>query len=168
MGKTFFDEISIAEQATTPSLPPSGFQYVYPKSNGKLYALNASGVETAITGEGSLTYIINGGGVAITTGLKDFVEVPFDCIVVGWSIVADVSGSIVVDVWKDTYANFPPTVAVTIAGTEKPTLSSAQKNQDLTLSTWTPTLTKGDWLAYNVDSASTVTKVTITLRVLKI
>jgi hypothetical protein len=118
--------------------------------------------------EGTLTYIIDGGGAVITTGLKDFVEVPYNCTVLGWTIVGDVSGSIVVDIWKDTYANFPPVVGDSIAGTEKPTLSSAQKNQDLSITTWTTTtLTKGDWLAFNVDSVATVKKVTISLRVIK-
>jgi len=71
----------------------------------------------------------------------------------------------VIDVWKDTYANFPPTVADTITGTEKPTLSSASKNQDLTLSTWTTSITAGDWLRFNVDSASTVTRIALSIMV---
>jgi len=112
----------------------------------------------------SIDFIIDGGGSAITTGVKGFVEVPFACTITGWTVMGDQSGSIVVDVWKDTYANFPPTVADTIAGSEKPTLSSAQKNQDLSLSTWTTSVAAGDILAFNVDSASTVTRVTVALR----
>ena len=119
------------------------------------------------TGEAELVFIIDGGGSAITTGQKGHLEIPFDCTIQGWTIMSDQSGSIVVDVWKDTYANFPPTVADTIAGTEKPTLSTAQKNQDLSLTTWTTTLSKGDILAFNVDSITTVTRVTIILRVTK-
>jgi hypothetical protein len=108
---------------------------------------------------------IDGGGAVITTGVvtPGDLEVPFDCTVVEWRIVADQSGSIVVDVWKDTYANFPPTVADTIAGSEKPTLSAAQKNEDTNLTTWTTALSKGDWLRFNVDSSSTVTSVTLSI-----
>ena len=113
----------------------------------------------------TIQFIIDGGGSAITTGVKGDIEIPFSCTVLGWSIVADASGSIVVDIWKDTYANFPPTVADTITGTEKPTLSAATKNQDLTLTSFTTALTRGDWLRYNVDSAATVTRVTVSLRV---
>ena len=102
--------------------------------------------------------------VAITTGVKLYLEVPFACTITGWTLVADASGDIVIDVWKDTYANFPPTVADTIAGTEKPTLSAAQKNQDLTLTTWTTAIAAGDVLGFNVDSAATVKQVTLTLR----
>jgi hypothetical protein len=84
--------------------------------------------------------------------------------IIGWTILADQAGSIVVDVWKDTYANYPPTNADSIAGTEKPTLSSAQQSQDLSLTTWTTTVAAGDILAFEVESATTVTRVTVALR----
>jgi len=106
---------------------------------------------------------IDGGGSAITTGEKGHLEIPFDCTITGWTLLADQSGSIVIDVWNDTYANFPPTVADTIAGSEKPTLSAVQKNQDLALGTWTTSVDAGDILAFNVDSASTVERVTLTI-----
>lgn len=115
--------------------------------------------------QSAIEVVIDGGGAAITTGVKGYLEVPFDCTVTAWRLVADVSGSIVIDVWKDTYANFPPLVADTIAGSEKPTLSAAQKNEDANLTTWTTALTDGDWLAFNVDSAATVTRVTLALTV---
>ncbi|GAI79224.1 unnamed protein product, partial [marine sediment metagenome] len=107
----------------------------------------------------SLTFIIDGGGVAITTGQKGHLEIPFACTIKGWTILADVSGSIVVDVWKDTYAAFPPAVGDTIAGSEKPTISGAQKGQDLTLTTWTTAIAAGNILAFNVDSCATITRV---------
>lgn len=116
----------------------------------------------------TIQFIIDGGGSAITSGVKGDIMVPFNCTVLGWDIVADTSGTIQVDVWKDTYANFPPTVADTITGTEKPALSSAQKNQDTSLSSWTTTLNRNEWLRINVDSSpapATVTRVTIAIRV---
>jgi len=83
------------------------------------------------------------------------------------TLLADVSGSIVIDIWKDTYANFPPTVADTITASAKPTLASAQKAQDSTLTGWTTTIAAGDILAFNVDSITTVTRVTLSLKVRK-
>ena len=115
----------------------------------------------------TITFIIDGGGAEITTGEKGHLEIPFACTITGWTLLADQSGSIVIDVWKDTYANFPPTVADTIAGSEKPTLSSAQKNQDLALGTWTTAVSAGDILAFNVDSASTVERITLSIRATK-
>lgn len=114
---------------------------------------------------GGVIFTIDGGGSPITTGLKGFIPVVYGGTITGWKIYADVSGSIVVDVWKDTYANFPPVVGDSIAGSEKPTLSSAVKNEDTTLSSWTPTVAAGDVLAFNVDSAATVTRVVIVLTI---
>ncbi len=113
----------------------------------------------------TIQFIIDGGGSAITTGVKGDIMIPFNCTVNGWDIVADQTGSIVVDIWKDTYANFPPTVADTVTGSEKPTITTASKNQDLTLTTWTTAFSRGDWLRFNVDSITTVTRVTVVIRV---
>ena len=138
--------------------PTNGQALTY--SNGKWINATVSGSSGTV----ALQMIIDGGGSAITTGVKGYMEIPFAMTITGWTLVADQSGSIVVDVWKDTYANFPPTVADTISGSEKPTLSSAQKNQYLALSTWTTSVTAGDILGFNVDSVSTVTRVTLTIR----
>lgn len=116
---------------------------------------------------GSFGITIDGGGSAITTGVKGYITIPYNCTITGWDIFSDVSGSIVVDVWKDTYANFPPTVADTIAGSEKPTLSSAVKNQDNNLTTWTTSVSSGDIIGFNVDSASTLTRVNLIIKVSK-
>jgi hypothetical protein len=114
---------------------------------------------------GSLGIVIDGAGSAITTGVKGYLRVPYSCTINSVEVVADQSGSIVVDVWRDTYANFPPTVADSIVASAKPTLSSAQKNQDTTLTGWTTLLSEGDYLAFNVDSATTVTRVALTIKV---
>lgn len=54
-----------------------------------------------------LFYPINGGGVQIATGVQRLdLVVPYACTITGWTLLADQSGSIVVDIWKDTYANF--------------------------------------------------------------
>lgn len=60
-------------------------------------------------------------------------------------------------------SNFPPTVADTIAASAKPTLSGVQKNTDSTLTGWTVALDEGDYLGFNIDSATTVTNVDVYL-----
>lgn len=114
-----------------------------------------SGVTIGIT--------IDGSGGVIGTGVKGYVQVPFNVTISSWRVFADIAGSIVVDVWKDNYTNFPPIVGDSIAGSEKPTLSGVQKNEDTSLSTWTTSISAGDILAFNVDSATTVTRVTVQL-----
>lgn len=111
---------------------------------------------------------LDGGGAALTTGIKLDVPFPnFPCTITGWELVADQSGSIVLDLWKDTYANFPPTVADTITASAKPTLASATKNKDAVLTGWNRTINKGDCLRVNIDSVSTVTRVTMALSLVK-
>lgn len=111
----------------------------------------------------ALPFIIDGGGSAIATGVKGFIEIPYAGTIQSVRLLADQSGSIVIDLWKDTYANYPPTVADTITASAKPTLSSATKAQDTTLSGWTTSVSAGDILGVNVDSASTVERVTLSL-----
>ena len=81
------------------------------------------------------------------------------------TLLADQSGSIVVDVWKDTYANYPPVDADSITSSAVPTISSATKSQDSSLSGWTTAISAGDILGFNVDSISTCERVTISLKV---
>ena len=114
-----------------------------------------------------ITFIIDGGGSAITTGEKGHLEIPFACTIQQVTMLADQSGSIVVDIWKDTYANFPPTDADSITASAPPTISTAQKAQDATLTGWTTAIAAGDVLAFNVDSAATITRVIISLKVAK-
>ncbi len=81
-------------------------------------------------------------------------RVPFDCAIVGWTILCDASGSIVFDVWRDAFANYPPTVADTITASAKPTVSGSNKATSTTLTGWTTSLSAGDVLIANVDSTS--------------
>lgn len=106
-------------------------------------------------------------GPVLSSGVKVYVPVPFPCNVTGWELYANQSGNIRLDVWKDTYAAFPPTVADSITGSEKPELVAAQKAQDLALSTWTVFLAAGSILAINIDAGvvPTVKQVTLAIRV---
>lgn len=116
----------------------------------------------------AIAFVIDGGGVAITTGIKGDLLIPFDCTIVSATLLADQAGSIVVDIWKDSYANFPPTNANSICASAKPTLSSATKSQDATLTGWTTSVTGGQTLRFNVDSVATVTRVTLLLQARRI
>lgn len=84
--------------------------------------------------------------------------------ITSWTLLADAAGDAVIDIWKDTYANYPPTVADTIAGAEKPTLSGVTKNQDLSLNGgagWA--VTAGDVIRFHLDSSATVKRLTLVL-----
>lgn len=114
----------------------------------------------------TINFIIDGGGSAITTGVKGDVVVDVACTIQSVTTLLDQSGSIVVDIWKDTYANFAPTDADTITASAPPTVTTATKAQDTTLTGWTTSIAAGDVLRFNVDSITTATRATVALKVL--
>lgn len=120
---------------------------------------------THLTGEIGIT--IDGAGSEIADGVKGFVRIPFACTITGVYLMADQTGSIVVDVWKDTFANYPPTVADTITASAKPTLSSAISGSDTTLTDWTKTVSAGDVIGFNVDSCTTIERLTLQITTTK-
>jgi hypothetical protein len=123
-------------------------------------------------GADALEFVIDGGGSAITTGMKGYIQVPWACTINQSTLLADQSGSIVVDVWKCSYSNFDagsthPVSGDKITASAPPTISSATKAQDSTLTGWTTSLAAGDILGFNVNSITTCTRVTISLKVAK-
>lgn len=104
---------------------------------------------------------VDGGGSAITTGVKGDIQIPYAGTITEWTILCDQSGSITLDLWKDSYANYPPTVADTITAAAKPLVSAATKGNSSTLTGWTTSVTAGDTVRFNVDSAATVTRCTL-------
>lgn len=109
--------------------------------------------------EDSFGIVVDGAGTAITTGSKGTKYIPWDCTITGWDIRSDISGSCVFNVKR---------AGVSLAGTEKPTLSASSSNSDLALSTWTTSLLAGDVVEFVVDSASTLTRATVTILVNKL
>lgn len=123
--------------------------------------------ELATAQTGALNLVIDGGGSVITTGLHGDLIIPYDCTIVGSYLSADQSGSIVIDIWKKAFASFPPLIANTIVASAPPTLSSAASASDVTLTGWTVACLAGDVLRYNVNSATTVTRILLSLKVVK-
>lgn len=112
----------------------------------------------------SLNAIFDGHGTPITTGVKGDVRIDFLSRLVGWKLVADQVGAVVVDIWKESFENFPPTIADSICGT-KPSLAAQLKNsENEDLTGWTTVFEAGDYLRFNIDSVDgTLTRVVLTL-----
>lgn len=182
-----FGSASLISTVSALSFTDSGLS----ASTGYTYFLeakNAVGSSSATTGvnattsSGSpantqlatLTYIIDGGSSAITSGLKlPPLEIQFAGTINSVTLLADVSGSVEVDIWKCTYSQYDagsthPVVGDSITASAVPTISSATKYSDTTLTGWTTSIALGDILAFNVVSGATsITKVTVTLKVTK-
>jgi hypothetical protein len=63
---------------------------------------------TAVAATSTLEYVIDGAGSTITTGLKGWIEVPYACTITRATLLADQTGSIIVDIYRCTYAAYAP------------------------------------------------------------
>lgn len=117
-----------------------------------------------------IVFTIDGAGSALTTGIKGYLKVDYACTITEASLLADQTGSVVVNIYKCTYSQFDagathPVVGDTITASAPPTISSGTKADDTTLSGWTTAISAGDVLAFNIDSATTITRVSLMLKV---
>jgi len=118
---------------------------------------------------GTIEVVIDGGGSVIATGLKGYLSVPIAGTITEAKLIADQSGSIVVDVWKCTYSQFDagsthPVSGDKITASAPPTISAATKSQDTTLTGWTTAFSAGDVFAFNINSVSAIQRVTLSLK----
>lgn len=139
---------------------------VIERSNGTTWeSYSASVVAAAIRRQ--VTLIIDGGGSAITTGIKGYLSLPVAGTWKKWRVLsidaAATAGNIVIDIWKSDYAGYPPVVGGLVTVADKPTLSGVNKNESIALTSWVTAFTAGDIIGYTVISATTVTKVSLVL-----
>jgi hypothetical protein len=108
-----------------------------------------------------VAFTIGDGTNVIPTGLWDLIRIPAGEIVEVALAGKEASGSIVLDLWLDTYANLDPTVLGTITAAAKPTITAGKKTKMVTadMTGWSPTVGADSWLGLNVDSAGTFTLV---------
>jgi hypothetical protein len=102
---------------------------------------------------------------APVTGSQQDIMIPFAGTLTRITLMANIIGNLVLDIWKDTYANFPPTLADTITAAAKPTILGGTKYQDSTLAGWNTSVAAGDILRFNVDSVTTITRFSVALDV---
>jgi len=112
----------------------------------------------------SVTFVFSGAGSPILAGYAGDIQIPFAGTIIESSLVADQSGSIVCGISKSSYSGFPGSLT-SIVASAPPTLSAAQKSTDSTLTGWTTSIAANDILRFSVTSASSVTNVTLTLRI---
>ncbi len=108
---------------------------------------------------------VNGGGSVPSTGIFADVYVPYACTITAATMLADQSGSAVIDVWVSSSLGTTPTVANTITASDLPTLSTAIQSTDTTLTGWTTSVSAGSWVRLKLNSVTTCTRVQLTLTV---
>jgi hypothetical protein len=95
-------------------------------------------------------------GAVIGTGSSGSVTIPYAGTINNWYVSGDVSGSIVIDVKRSG--------ASIVGAGNKPTVSSST-SANAAVSGWTSVaVSAGDIISFNVDSASTMTKATLVIK----
>lgn len=112
----------------------------------------------------ALNAVVDGGGAVVMPGVKGDLVVEGAGEIEGWSILPDLTGSVVFDIWCKTITEFPPSATDSICGTNKPTLANMGKAQG-DVSGWSPDLMPGDVLRIVVDSAALIQRVTLELKI---
>jgi len=115
----------------------------------------------------AFAWVIDGNGANISSRIWGTLTVPFDGTISSATMEADQTGTVSVDIWKCTFAQYDPpttpTVANSITGGAPPTITAAKK-VTANISAWTTTLTEGDILTFYVPSASSnITRLTLNI-----
>lgn len=111
----------------------------------------------------TVNFVLDNGSFDITAGSKGYLNIDVTGEIESWTLVSETVGSIVIDIKKTTYSNFPNGFT-SIVGSEYPILSSQNKNKDEDLTTWTKRITAGDILDFEVLSCTNVQKCSVFLR----
>jgi hypothetical protein len=123
----------------------------------------------------AITCVFDGSGAAIQVGSKVYLSIPYSMSVSHWTLLADAvvgtvpAQSCIIDIWKTTYALYPPVVGNSVIGTgTKPTISGGNQKAQAAIN-WTGStqFLTGETVVFNVDaigSAPAITKLTLVLR----
>ena len=127
----------------------------------------ALSVSSNLTYTDGISFIINGNGVAIGTGVAGELVIPYAFTISEAIIVGKPSGSIQVDIWADLITNATPDDSDSITASAPLVISSGVEATNTTLTGWSKTHPANTQLVFNVDSCATITKATIVLAVVR-
>jgi hypothetical protein len=154
------------------SLATAANDFLVASGAGTFVKKTLAEVKTLLAETRSLQVVIDSGDAATALATGDWIDlyVEYACTILQWTLLAkpvtgQSTGSAVIDLWKDSYANFDPTIADTITASAKPTISSAINGQSSTLTGWTTTIPAGSVIRVNVDSCSNLRRISLSLKV---
>lgn len=150
-----------AHDASAISILDSANRYTSTQVEGALTEVVTKADDEAVN------IVIDGGAAVITAGVKAAFQMPRAGTIRANRVMStkNETGSIVFDVWKNTYAGGPPTAFDTITASAKPTVTAAKKSENTVLTGWTTTFLAGDWLVVSIDSISAFTGIVLSLTI---
>ena len=105
------------------------------------------------------------GGFQLVSGVYAEFIVDFAATIKQWTLLGDQNGTTQVDIWKTPYGSYPPTVANSIVAGNYPAFTSTNKGQDSTLTGWTTSINPGDTFRININSITSLTRLTLILEI---
>ena len=155
---------------SAPSNPSSGIaRFYYNLTNAMLACLNPDGSSCIGPSDNqnlrSVGIIFDGGGVALGAQTRCTI-VNIAGTIKGFTMISDVSGGATVDVQTVAYSSYTgPGAASSITDSHTPTMASAVKYQDTTLTGWTTSLSANTVVCFVLSSPSTVTWLNADLKI---
>jgi hypothetical protein len=117
--------------------------------------------------DGEIVVTFDGGGSVLTTGdTQVYYTLPYDASIEGWYLTGYPSGSVGLDVWAASGAI--PTNSDSITASAKPSLSSETYKASKALNGWKLAHKAGTVFGFEVESASTLTKAVLTIKLQRV
>lgn len=114
----------------------------------------------------TITAVFDGGGSALSGTTTRCTHVNFAGTIQEFTMISDVSGNATVDVLTVAYGSYTgPASASSITDSHTPSMTSAAKFQDSTLTSWTTSLSANTVVCFTLSSPATVTWVAANIKV---
>lgn len=155
---------TIIAEKTVTSLDDTDHAFFYTTDSYGNFSTSGGGSGSARITR-SVNVVLDGEGMVLQTGIRGDYQAKTAGVIQSVTLLADQTGSVQVDIWKDTYTNYPPTDDDSITSATPPAIVSGIKSEDATLTGWTTTINIGDILRFNVDSVADITRLTIILEI---
>jgi hypothetical protein len=137
-----------------------------PGATGATGATGANGLPgaTGATGptEDNIGIYLDSTPDDITTGKKAFKQIPYNCQVLEWYVLAGQTGSIEFDIKFGSFAAYPTTTS--IVGGDYPKLTSQFKNSNTGVTAWSG-LTGGDIIDFVINSNTDIQSVGLFIKI---
>ncbi len=119
----------------------------------------------------SVSFMMDNGPSALISGNQGFISIPYAATITGWNLIGNVSGSMVMDVYRQSYASWATesglSASNSITAGTNPFISAAAKNQNTNVS-WSG-LAANDILEFYLSGTTTnITRASLTLTVVPV
>jgi len=146
---------------------------IFESAGSTLQWVRLFGASTTPGVMGQITVILGDDVIALQVGTRVDWRVPFNLRLLDWTVLSTYSGSVQLGIYRDTYANFPPTGSDDITAGEPPLITSGIKAEGtvpygidplFSPTGWERDLDEGETVRFVVVSASGVKQVSLMLR----